>query len=400
MLDLYLDHCSTSPLDPAVASEMSAAWLAPWGNPASPHRRGQAARQALETAREAIARRLGADIAAVGGERLVFTSGGTESNNLALLGLAGPPPGEILVSPVEHPSVLAATAELARRGFTVHPLPVDDQGRVILDQLSARLSPAVRLVSVQWGNHETGVIQPLAEVVQQCAAVGVPVHCDAVQAVGKVPVDFRQLGLAALTFTAHKIHGPVGIGGLLLRPGLAPTPLCWGGTQQLGTRPGTEPVVLAVGFARALELAQPELELPQSPLAERRDQLEHELAAQVPDIVISGAAARRLPHVSNVAFLGLDRQTLLLALDRAGVACSSGPACQSGAAEPSPVLRALGAPPAVIAGALRFSVGRFTSPADISLAVERISSVVNTLRSRFRTGNYASPTRHPTARPL
>ena len=180
---------------------------------------------------------------------------GPKSNNLALRGLAGRPPGRILVSTVEHPSVLAAADELARQGFDVHRIPVDSNGLLRLDKLEELLDPATRLVSVQCGNHETGVLQPLEEIVTRCRARDVPVHSDAVQAVGKVPLHFRQLGLAALTFNAHKIHGPVGIGGLLLRPGLVPTPQLWGGTQQFGLRPGTEPVALAVGFSTALECA-------------------------------------------------------------------------------------------------------------------------------------------------
>lgn len=400
MSAIYLDHCSTTPLHPAVAQAMWECQQSCLGNPASPHQFGQAAKRVLEGAREALARQLGADVAEVGGEQLVFTSGGTESNNLALRGLAGHPPGRILVSAVEHPSVSAPADELARQGFDVRRIPVDSKGLLRLDQLDELLDSSTRLVSVQFGNHETGVVQPLDEIVARCRAHHVPVHSDAVQAVGKVPLHFRRLGLAALTFNAHKIHGPVGIGGLLLRPGLVPRPLLWGGTQQFGIRPGSEPVTLAVGFCCALECAIERRDRSAESLGTLRELLEQTLLEQLPDLSISGAASPRLPHVTNVAFAGLDRQALLLALDRAGVACSSGPACQSGASEPSPVLRAMGLPADVVESALRLSVGGFTTADDVREAARRILNVVKDLKRTSRPGKYSGTPRASRGKPL
>ncbi len=390
---LYLDHCSTTPLDPVVAAAMQEVALATPGNPASLHRAGQAARRALEAARTRIAQRLHADIEAVDGDQLVLTSGGTEANNLALFGLAGDPPGRVLVSAVEHPSVLAAAARLEQMGFDCHRIPVDEQGLLRLEQLDALLTDDTRLVSVQFGNHETGVIQPIAEIARRCAGRGIRVHCDAVQAVGKYPVNFHELGVDALTFTAHKFHGPIGIGALLLRAGVQPRPLLYGGTQQLGLRPGTESVALAAGFALALERSLQHVPPVDQLLAVLRDRFEAEIARAVPDAHFAGRNAPRLPHVSNVALPGADRQSLLLALDRAGVACSSGPACQSGASEPSPVLRAMGLPATVVEAALRFSVGRTTSESEIVDAVNRILKTFNDLRLARDSRKYGFPPR-------
>ncbi len=379
---IYLDHCSTTPLDPSVAEAMCAAAQTCGGNPASQHRFGQQARRRLEAARERLANLIGADVGEVRGDRLIFTSGGTESNNLALRGLAGDPPGRILISSVEHPSVNGPAESLGHSGFEIVRLPVNEHGVVRLEALREALDRGARLVSIQAGNHETGVRQPLPAIAALCHERGVPLHVDAVQAAGKVPIDFRGWNLSALTFTAHKIHGPTGIGALVVRSGLALRPLLWGGTQQLGSRPGTESVMLAVGFETAFELAIGRLSasLSTRTLASLRDRLQAGLAERLPNVVVNGAGAERLPHVLNVAFPGLDRQALLLALDAQGIACSTGPACQSGASEPSPVLRAMQAPPDVIRSAVRLSVGATTTAAEVEAAVEQIVATVERLR--------------------
>ncbi|MFO0819561.1 MAG: cysteine desulfurase family protein [Pirellulales bacterium] len=404
MAEIYLDSCSTTPLDPRVGQAMLEAAARHPGNPASPHRFGQAARRQLELARETIAQALGADVAEVGGDRLVFTSGGTESNNLALRGLLGPSasgPTRIVVSSVEHPSVMATAQEMARLGYDVQRAPVDGDGVIRLDQLESLLTPATRLVSIQWGNHETGVIQPIHEIAQLCRDRQILFHCDAVQAVGKVRIHFRESGVDALTFTAHKIHGPVGIGALLLRPGVVPAPLHWGGSQQLGVRPGTESLMLAVGFATALQLAVERLrDTGETGVSSRRDQLEELLLQGIPDLWISGRQTKRLPHVTNAAFPELDRQQFLLALDNAGVACSSGPACQSGASELSPVLQAMGLPHDVLRSSLRLSVSTATTPEDVSEAARRIVLLWNDLRQKKQAGNYSSSPRLIRRKPL
>jgi cysteine desulfurase len=244
------------------------------------------------------------------------------------------------------------------------------------------------------GNHETGVLQPVAEIAALCRKANVPVHTDATQVVGKLPVDCTSLGVDALSFSGHKFHGPAGIGGLLLRSGVKLQPLHYGGFQQAGLRPGTESAPLAAGLHAALQLWHDEADDRARRMTALRDRFEATLHADLSNIVVHGivvhgAASARLPHTSGIAFLGLDRQALLMALDQAGVACSTGSACASGSSEPSPVLLAMGCPTAEIEGSLRFSLGAFTTPADVDQAAHRISSVVNHLR------NQKSPAKSP-----
>ena len=247
---------------------------------------------------------------------------------------------------------------------------------------SLQSDPKPHLVSVMLGNNETGVIQPVAEIAQLCRAAGAIMHTDAVQAAGKIPVKFRALGVDALTIAAHKFHGPRGIGALLVRHDVKLEPMLFGGFQQVGLRPGTEPTALAVGMCRALELWHIEGEARTRRLTELRDRFEAKLRAAVPDLVINGESAERLPHTSNIAFLGLDRQALVMALDLAGVACSTGSACASGSSEPSPVLLAMQAPAEVISSSLRFSLGAGITAAEIDEAAARIIKIVNDLRQR------------------
>ena len=377
---IYLDNNSTTPLDPVVADAMHACAVAGLANPASQHRLGQAARRTLEQAREKIAALLGAQTFGMRSDRLIFTSGGTEANNLALTGLVGEPPGRIIISAIEHPSVHAAAESLARRGFDVCHLPVTPDGVVDLAALPSLLTADTRLVSVMLANHETGVIQPIAEIVALARQASVPVHVDAVQAAGKMPLTFHQWGAAALTVTPHKFHGPVGIGALLVRHDVDLKPITYGGFQQAGLRPGTEPVALAVGFQVALELWQASATQRWQHMQQLRDQFERTLLASGANIVVHGSKAHRLPQVSCMSFVGLDRQRLLLTLDRVGVACSSGPACASGSSQPSPVLRAMQVPDEQIRSALRFSVSARTTLSEVTDACQRILPVINDLR--------------------
>lgn len=381
MEQIYLDNSATSRMLPEVVEVMREAHSAGYANPASQHQSGQRARRALEGARERITKLLGGETTGRTPERLVFTSGGTESNNLALRGLSvDPRDANIVVSSIEHPSVLETAEQLKRNGFEVRHLAVDGNGVVFVDRLRDLLDDRTRLVSVMLGNHETGVLQPIAEIAGVAREFGVPVHCDVVQAVGKIPVDFRSLGVDALSISAHKFHGPVGIGGLLLRHEVTPIPMMAGGFQQQGLRPGTESVALALGFLKALELsAENAIEREQS-LRSCRDALENRLRAEIPSLVINGESANRLPHTSNLSFPGLNRQALVLALDMAGIACSTGSACASGSSEPSPVLIAMGLDQDIIEGSIRISVSRLTTAAEIELAAQRILRVYKTLQ--------------------
>lgn len=382
--EIYLDHNSTTPLLGEVASAM-AEWQGPrFGNPASQHQVGRRARQALEHAREEIGRMLGANLER-GGDRVIFTSGGTEANHLALLGMAAAQEQqtaspEAIVSAIEHPSLSGPAELLERRGWIVHRLRVTADGMVDLAHFDALLSDRTRLVSVMLANNETGVLQPVAEIADRCKPLGVTVHTDAAQAIGKLPVDFRALGVDLMTVVPHKFHGPLGIGALVARSNVKLQPLLVGGFQQEGLRSGTESVALAVGFQTALATWEREGPDRAARMRRLRDRLEAGLSAALADaIAINGGAAQRAPHTSNVAFLGYDRQALLMALDLAGVLCSAGAACASGSSEPSAVLKAMGASDAALRGSLRFSLGATTTDDEIEDALQRIVGVCGKL---------------------
>lgn len=379
MRSIYLDHNATAPMLPEVAEAMADCLRAAHANPASQHAAGRGARRVLEAAREGIGCYLGAQLSGQQADQVIFTSGGTEANNLALWGLVGPPPGQIVISAIEHPSVVAAAERLAQSGYDLVRVRPTVDGVVPVDKVAKAIGSHTRLVSVMLANNETGVVQPVAQIAALCRWMQVPMHSDAVQAVGKRQVDFQSLGVTAMTVAAHKFHGPVGIGALVLRHGVALRPLLVGGYQQGGLRPGTELVALAVGMYRALTLWAAEASEREARLGRLRDRLEERLRAGFPPLAIQGAAAERLPHVTNVAFPGLDRQALLMALDQAGVACSTGSACASGSSEPSPVLLAMGCDPAAVQGALRLSLGATTTEAEIDDAAARILDVCRRL---------------------
>lgn len=384
MQSIYLDHNATTPTRPEVIEAMMAVWREGLANPASQHQPGQKARRLLEHAREEVGTLLGADLSGSQPDRVIFTSGGTEANNLALVGIAlartGGRPGRIIVSSIEHASILEPAQHLLDLGWRVDTISVTTEGVVRLDHLAELLRAEAAVVSLMLGNHETGVLQPVAEAARLCRAAGVPLHTDAVQAVGKVPVHFRDLGVDAMTVAAHKFQGPLGIGALVLRQGTPLQPLLFGGHQQQGFRPGTEPVALAVGMATALRLAQIELTEHSRRLTALRQRFEQGLAEGYPELVIHGRNACRLPQTSSIAFAGLDGQVLLMALDMAGVACSVGSACSSGSTELSPTLLAMGLPKALVASTLRFSLGATTTPEEIEEAIARILEVAKSLR--------------------
>ncbi|HYT88940.1 MAG TPA: cysteine desulfurase family protein, partial [Gemmataceae bacterium] len=298
MDDIYLDHNASTPLLAAVWEAMSPYFTEVAANPASSHRAGRRARQALENAREQTAALLDAFA-----DEVIFTSGATEANNLALFGLAGPPPGHLLVSPIEHPCVLEPVRRLAGSGFTLDLLPVDERGIVAPAVLSERLRDDTRLVSVMLANHETGAIQPLAQLTAALDGRA-PLHCDAAAAAGKIPVRFHELGATTLTISAHKFHGPKGVGALLVRRHTKLQPQLWGGHQQQGRRPGTEPVPLAVGLATALALATAEAESRRRHVERLRCLFLERLRAEAAPVVLNGPAEDGIPHTLNLSFPG------------------------------------------------------------------------------------------------
>jgi cysteine desulfurase len=383
MQPIYLDHNATTPIDPEVVEAMNRVHAAGLGNPASQHQFGQQARRAIEEARHGIAEILGADLDATEPDRLVFTSGGTEANNLAVLGIAKAAaqgqPGQVILSGIEHACVIGAAERLLDQGWQVDTLGAHADGAVRGERLPELLSDKTRLVSVMLANHETGVVQPVGELAGVCNRAGVQMHTDAVQMVGKLPVDFRRLGVAALSLAAHKFHGPLGIGALILRAGVPIEPMLFGGHQQEGLRPGTESVALAVGMWTALRAWQREQDSLTARLTGLRDHFEVGLKAALPNIVIHGDRVRRVPQTSSVGFPGLDGQVLFTALDVAGVACSTGSSCASGSTEVSPTLLAMGLPQSMASSSLRFSLGTTTTEAQVDEAVGRIAAVCRQL---------------------
>ncbi len=405
MDSIYLDHNATTPTRPEVVEAMARCYGEAFANPASSHRPGQRARQVLEDARERIAQILDVDLAPPRRDRLVFTSGGTEANNLAILGIAraqeaslGPHRSRrMVISAAEHQSVIEPAEHLLEQGWRLDTLGLTPDGAVRVDRLAAMLEECAdrgpdaagatpALVSVQLANHETGVLQPVGELAALCRRADVPLHTDAVAMVGKLPVSFRALDVAAMSIAAHKFQGPLGIGALILRDGVPVTPLVYGGHQQAGLRPGTESVALAVGMAKALELSQRDQAECEGRLRSLLNRFEAGLRAALSDVVIHGSTAARLPQTSSVAFPGLDGQRLLMALDLAGVACSIGSACASGSAELSPTLRAMDLSSSLVASSLRFSFGATTTEAEIDEALRRIVRVCGELRGCTAVG--------------
>ncbi len=369
----YLDNNATTPLLPAVAEAMRPFLTEVYGNPASSHAAGRRARRALEDARERTAALLGAHP-----DEVVFTSGATEANNLALFGLCGDPPAHLIASPIEHPSVLEPLRHLPANGFTLDLLPVDGRGVVPAEALRETLRPDTRLVAVMLANHETGAMQPVQELASRIPKE-ILFHCDAVQAAGKMPVDFHALGVSSLAVSAHKFHGPKGVGALLVRRGVQLRPRIWGGHQQQGRRPGTESVALAVGLARALEIAVEEMTAHRATVRRLRARFLGHLRAHASPIVLN-SPDDNLPHTLNISFPPLKADLLLMSLDLAGVACATGSACSSGSLLPSPVLQAMGLPEEVLRSAMRFSLSPLLSEAEVDEAARRVAAVVRRLR--------------------
>jgi cysteine desulfurase len=391
MTSIYLDNNATSPLDPSVLEAMCVAQRRFFANPSSQHKLGREARSQIDQLSESILESLGARTGGMSDDRLVFTSGGTESNNLALRGLL-PRGGHLLVSNTDHPSVTVTAEQMAREDYSVTMLDVSQDGLLRLDGLREQLTQATEvspeqdlLVSVMVGNNETGVVQPVALIGQLCREFGARFHTDAAQAVGKTRITFSEIGADALTLTPHKFHGPKGIGGLIVRHETPITPTMYGGAQQFETRPGTECTALVIGMAHALQNAHRELGDRRARLQSLRDLLESKVRAAIPHAVVVGEGAPRLPQTSCLAFPGLDhqssvdRQALLMALDLRGLACSTGSACASGSSEPSPVLQAMGLSAGVVDSAIRLSVGNQNTTDEIETAADWIIDAVNAL---------------------
>lgn len=353
-------------------------------NAGSQHQAGRSARRTLESARESIAESLGLNTSDIHADHVVFTSGATEANNLALKGVLAARSkmgGAVVISSQEHPSIDQSANFLPAEGREVVRVNTLSNGTIDLDHLESVVGAKTPLVSLIHVNNETGIIQPIAEAGKICERAGVPLHSDAVQAVGKLDFNLLSLPVAAATLSAHKLHGPVGIGALLVRHSTPIHPEITGGFQQEGLRAGTQSVFLAAALAKTLELCTGEVSVSyREHLQALRDRFEAQILADTPDVQIIGSGVSRVPHTSCISFPGLDRQAIQMALDTNNVCCSTGSACASGSSEPSPTLVSMGLSNDIVEGAVRFTFGRFNTLPEIDEACERISSVIKHLR--------------------
>lgn len=379
MRRIYLDHTATTPLDERVLEAMRPYFSDMFGNASSIHSFGREAKSALEKARETIANAIGAQSGEV-----FFTSGGTESDNFAIRGvaLAARKRGKthIITSAAEHHAVLEPCEKLKAEGFDLTVLSVDSNGLVTPEHVRDAVTERTCLISIMHANNEVGTIYPIKEIASVAHERGVLLHTDAVQTLGKIPVDVRELGVDMMTLSAHKLYGPKGIGALYVKKGTEIEPLLYGGGQERGKRPGTENVPLAVGFARAVALALAEMSTEMPRLASLRRHLESRIREEFPAAIINGHPSDHLPHILNISFdsrkLNIDGDVLVLNMDLHGVAVTSGSACTSGSMQPSHVLLAMGRDVKTAKATLRFAFGRCNTQEDVDAAVERLHAVI------------------------
>jgi cysteine desulfurase len=383
MTRVYLDHNATTPPAPEVVDRMAAALREDFGNPSSVHHFGQVAKSALDEARSAVAGLIGADPSEV-----VFTSGGTESDNFAIRGVAEALEvtgrTHLIATGIEHEAVLNTLKALARRGWRTTLLPVGPTGVVDPAALEAAMTDDTALVSVMHANNEIGTIQPIAELARVAKARGAVFHTDAVQSAGKIPVDVKALGVDLLSLSGHKFYGPKGVGALWIRRGMRLQAPVTGGKQERNRRAGTENVAGIVGLGVAARLAQTKMATEAARLAPLRDGLEEGILRAVPGTAVNGARTPRVPNTTNISFDRVEAESLLIALDLAGIAVSTGSACSSGTLEPSHVLKAMGFSPHRTQNSIRFSLGAVNTEADIDRVISVLPDIVEKLRSLTR----------------
>ncbi|CCM80317.1 cysteine desulfurase NifS [Rhizobium mesoamericanum] len=384
MRSIYLDNNATTRVDPEVVEAMLPFFTDQFGNPSSTHAFGSPVGVAVRKARRQLQALIGAEF----DDEIAFTSGGTESDNAAILSALEVMPDrtEIVTSAVEHPAVLSLCAHLEKaRGVKVHRIPVDRHGRLDLEAYGTALTHRVAIVSIMWANNETGTIFPVAMLAEMAKKIGALFHTDAVQAVGKVPMDLQSTAIDMLSLSGHKFHGPKGVGALYLRRGVPFSSLIKGGHQERDRRAGTENTPGIVGLGKAAELALKFMDDENIRLKSLRDRLEKGVLQRVPDSFVTGDRLERLPNTANIAFQHVEGEGVLLLLNRSGIACSSASACTSGSLEPSHVLRAMDIPHAVAHATIRFSFSRDSCDEDVDRVLEVITGIVEKLRDGSRS---------------
>ncbi|MFI5095148.1 MAG: cysteine desulfurase family protein [Candidatus Acidiferrales bacterium] len=392
MTRIYLDYNATTPVEPQVLDAMLPYFSADFANASSIHTPGQRARSAVESAREQVAALIGAKP-----QEIVFTSGGTESDNHAIFGVVAAKVGQafqpvassaspnraphIITTTIEHEAVLNACQAAEKQGVSVAFLPVDREGRVDPDSVRRAIRPDTALITIMHANNELGTVQPLEEIGCIAKQHKVYFHTDAVQSAGKIPIDVNALTVDLLSLSGHKLYAPKGVGALYVRGGTRLRQLLYGGHHQRGFRPGTENVAAIVGFGKAAEIAQNSLAADAKQVSALRDKLERGLLDLIPQIRVNGLRALRTPNTTNIMFAGIEGEALVIALDLKGLACSVGAACSSGAVEPSHVLTAIGLSQEEAKSSLRFSLGRHTTESEINFALDVIPAAVAQLRA-------------------
>lgn len=378
MKPIYLDNNATTACDPSVVEAMLPYFTEQFGNASSMHSFGNKVALGLKEARANVQNLLGAEFES----EIIFTSCGTESDSTAILSAlkAQPERNQIITTVVEHPAILSLCDYLEKEGYVVHRLKVDKKGRLDLDEYKSLLSPRTAIVSVMWANNETGTIFPVEQMAAMARSVGAMFHTDAVQAVGKVPIDLKKTKIDMLSLSGHKLHAPKGIGVLYLRRNTRFRPLLRGGHQERGRRAGTENSASIVGLGRAAELAVEYMDIENTEVKRLRDKLEAGILAQVPHAFVTGDPSNRLPNTANIAFEYVEGEAILLLLNKQGIAASSGSACTSGSLEPSHVMRAMGIPYTAAHGTIRFSLSRYNTEEEIDRVITAIPPIIAQLR--------------------
>lgn len=395
MSDIYLDNNATTKVDRAVVDAMMPYFLEQYGNPSSIHKFADGVARGLKQARQQVQALIGCEH----DSEIIFTSCGTESNTTAILSAikCNPNRKEIITTTVEHPAILSVCEQLEKDGYTIHRLPVDKCGRLNLESYKKMLSENVALVTVMWANNETGTIFPVIEMAELANAAGVMFHTDAVQAVGKIPMMLADTKIDMLSISGHKLHAPKGIGVLYLRRGTRYRPLLRGGHQERGRRAGTENTASIVGLGKACELALQHIEFENTQVKAMRDRLERGIIDSVPHSFITGDLNNRLPNTTDIAFEYIEGEAILMLLNKAGIAASSGSACTSGSLEPSHVMRAMDIPYTAAHGTIRFSFSRYNTMKEVDEVLKVMPSIAATLRrlSPYWDGQTNSPVANP-----